>query len=213
MTSANNLAVLLSAILEQLQKEMSSDLPSTQQCEKPGKGKPKPGDLKKMQKELNEHLKKMQQEMKNGKPNEKGKGGKSKELVEMIARQELIRQTLDDIRGGIEDEDILKSLDDAIQNMEITEQDIANNRITQELIDRQAKIMTRMLEIDNAIQEQGEKNTRESQTATEYEKIIQDAFEKYEEEKLKQTEMLKSMPPNLKEYYKEKTNRYFNLIL
>jgi hypothetical protein len=213
MTSANNLAVLLSAILEQLQKEMSSDLPSTQQCEKPGKGKPKPGDLKKMQKELNEHLKKMQQEMKNGKPNEKGKGGKSKELVEMIARQELIRQTLDDIRGGIEDEDILKSLDDAIQNMEITEQDIANNRITQELIDRQAKIMTRMLEIDNAIQEQGEKNKRESQTATEYEKIIQDAFEKYEEEKLKQTEMLKSMPPNLKEYYKEKTNRYFNLIL
>jgi hypothetical protein len=151
--------------------------------------------------------------MKNGKQNEKGKGGKSKELVEMIARQELIRQTLDDIRGGIEDEDILKSLDDAIQNMEITEQDIANNRITQELIDRQAKIMTRMLEIDNAIQEQGEKNKRESQTATEYEKIIQDAFEKYEEEKLKQTEMLKSMPPNLKEYYKEKTNRYFNLIL
>ena len=29
---------------------MANDLPSTQQCEKPGKGSPKPGDLKKMQK-------------------------------------------------------------------------------------------------------------------------------------------------------------------
>ena len=213
MTSANNLAVLLSAILEQLQKELSSDLPSTQQCEKPGKGKPKPGDLKKMQKELNQHLKKMKEDIKNGEPNQLGKSGASKKLVEMIAKQELIRESLEEIRGGIEDKDILNSLDDAIQNMEKTEEDIANNKITQELINRQAKIMTRMLEIDTAIQEQGEKNKRESQTATEYEKIIQDTFEKYEEEKLKQTEMLKSMPPNLKEYYKEKTNQYFNLIL
>ena len=97
--------------------------------------------------------------------------------------------------------------------MEQTEEDIANNKITQELIDRQAKIMSRMLEIDTAIQEQGEEDRRESQTATEYEKILQEALEEYEQEKLKQTEMLKSIPPNLKEYYREKTNQYFNLIL
>ena len=52
MTSANNLAVVLSTILEQMQQELASDLPSTQQCEKPGKGSPKPSDLKKMQQEL-----------------------------------------------------------------------------------------------------------------------------------------------------------------
>ena len=60
MTSANNLAVLLGEILEQIQKELSSDLPSSQECQKPGNGKPKPGDLKKMQKELQEHMEKMQ---------------------------------------------------------------------------------------------------------------------------------------------------------
>ena len=35
MTSANNLAVLLSGILESMQQDMASDLPSNKQCEKP----------------------------------------------------------------------------------------------------------------------------------------------------------------------------------
>ena len=57
MTSANNLAVMLSEILKSMQEEMASDLPSSQQCEKPGKGSPKPGDLKRMQKEQTNKLK------------------------------------------------------------------------------------------------------------------------------------------------------------
>ena len=213
MTSANNLAVLLSLILEQLQKEMSSEMPSTQQCEKPGKGKPKPGDLKKLQKELSDQLKKLKEQIKNGEVNKKGKEGMSKQLVEMLAKQELIRSSLKEISSGIEDKETLDTLNEIIKNMEQAEEDIANNKITQELINRQAQIMSRMLEIDTAIQEQGEDDKRESQTATEYEKILQEAIKKYEQDKLKQAEMLKSIPPNLKEYYREKTNRYFNLIL
>ena len=67
MTSANNLAVMLSEILKSMQEEMASDLPSSQQCEKPGKGSPKPGDLKRMQKELNEQIEKMKEQMLKGK--------------------------------------------------------------------------------------------------------------------------------------------------
>ena len=58
MTAANNLAVLLGDILEQIQKN-SSDMPSSQECQKPGKGKPKPGDLKKMQQEIKDEMEKM----------------------------------------------------------------------------------------------------------------------------------------------------------
>ena len=66
MTSANNLAVILAGILESMQEEMASDMPSTQQCEKPGKGSPKPGDLKKMQEELNQHLENMKKQLEQG---------------------------------------------------------------------------------------------------------------------------------------------------
>ena len=213
MVSANNLAVLLFSILEQMQQDLSSEMPNNQQCEKPGKGSPKPGDLKKMQQSLSEHLNQLREEIKNGKKNQNKDGNNSKKLVEMIAKQEIIRQSLQKLKGGMEDKDGLKSIEDAINKMEQNEKDIANNRITQELISRQAEITTRMLEIERALKEQGEDTKRESQTATDYERIMENTLKKYEQQKIKQIEMLNSVPPSLKEYYKEKTNRYFNLIL
>ena len=74
-----------------MQQEMASNLPSTQQCEKPGKGSPKPGDLKKMQEQLNKHLEELKKEIEKGNKNDMQGGGMSKKLVEMLAKQELIR--------------------------------------------------------------------------------------------------------------------------
>ena len=215
MTSANNLAVLLSSILEQMQEDLASDLPSTQQCEKPGKGgTPKPGDLKKMQQQLSEHLEQMKQELQKGNTNNMGQNGMSKKLVEMLAKQELIRESLKELRGELNDEKGLNSLENAINNMEKNEEDIANKKLTLESLNRQKEILTRLLEVENSLREQGEDEERESKTSMkEYEKIIQDAYEKYELEKLKQTELLKTMPPQLTKYYKEKVDRYFNLML
>jgi len=213
MTSANNLAVMLFSILENMQKEMASDLPSSQQCEKPGKGKPKPGDLKRMQKELQAHLEKMKKQCeKNGK--NQLDGSMSKQLVEMLAKQELVRSSLEKLREDMDSKSGLKSLDNAIKNMEQIEQDIANKNITLESLQRQKQILTKLLEVEDAMREQEQDDKRESKTAqTQYEKILQETYEKYELEKLQQTEMIKTTPPSLKNYYKEKVDRYFNAIL
>ena len=214
MTSANNLAVLLSNILDQMQQEMASDLPSTQQCEKPGKGSPKPGDLKKMQEQLNKHLEELKKEIEKGNKNDMQGGGMSKKLVEMLAKQELIRESLEELRDKIKDPKGLKSLENAINNMEKTENDIANKKISRESLNRQKEILTRLLEVEDALRQQGEDEKRESKTANkEYEKIIKSAYEKYEMQKLKQTELLKTQPAQMNEYYKDKVDRYFNLIL
>jgi hypothetical protein len=214
MTSANNLAVVLSTILEQMQQELASDLPSDQQCEKPGKGSPKPSDLKKMQQELSDHLKEMQKQMKEGNKNGMGNEGMSKKLVEMLAKQELIRQSLEELKGDMNDKDGFKALQDAIEDMKKTEEDIANKKLTIESLSRQKDIITRLLKVEEALREQGEDEKRESKSSTtEYERIIQDVYEKYEREKLKQTEMLKTTPPSLNTYYKNKVDRYFNLML
>jgi hypothetical protein len=214
MTSANNLAVLLSGILENMQQEMANDLPSQQQCEKPGKGSPKPGDLKKMQQELSDHLKKMKKEMEEGKKGKPQNNGMSKQLVDMLAKQELIRQSLQELRKEMDDKEGLKSLENAIEKMEANEEDIANKKITMESLMRQKEIITRLLEVENAMRNQDEDEERESKTGNnEYERIIQEAYEKYELEKLKQREMIKTTPPMLNNYYKEKVDRYFNLML
>ena len=214
MTSANNLAVLLSGILESMQQDMASDLPSNQQCEKPGQGSPKPGDLKKMQDELNKHLQKMKEELEKGEQNNMQKGGMSKRLVEMLAKQEMIRESLKELRQEMDDKKGMQALEDAIKKMEETEKDIANKKITIESLQRQKEINTRLLEVENALRQQGEDNERESKTATNnYERIIQEVYDKYEETKLQQTEMIKTTPPALNNYYKEKVDRYFNLFL
>ena len=214
MTSANNLAILLSSILDQMQQDLASDLPSSQQCEKPGKGSPKPGDLKRMQEELSQHLKELQKQMKEGEKSNMQNPGMSKRLVEMLAKQEMIRQSLEELKGDMNNKTGLKAIEDAIKDMKITEEDIANKKLTMESLSRQKNIITRLLKVEEALREQGEDEKRESKSSTtEYERIIQDAYKQYELEKLKQTEMLKTTPPDLNTYYKNKVDRYFNLML
>ena len=209
MTSANNLAVLLSNILEQMQKELASDLPSSQECEKPGNGQPKPGDLKQMQKDLKEHLENLEKECKNN----NGNGGFSKELAEMLAKQEQIRMALEEIQQNLENPEDQLKLKEAIEKMKANEEDIANKNISQETILRQEEIETRLLELEDALREQDESKERDSKEGVNYEKIKNDVSLKHEIEKQKQIELLKTTPPSLTNYYKKKVSNYFNLLL
>lgn len=214
MTSANNLAVMLSEILKSMQEEMASDLPSSQQCEKPGKGSPKPGDLKKMQKELNEQIEKMKEQMLKGEKDNMQSGKMSKELVEMLAKQELIRNSLEELRKKMEDKDAVEKLSEVIEEMEETEKDIANKKLRNVSLDRQKEILTKLLELDDALKVQGDDDSRESKTNESlYEKILIKELKKLEIEKLKQREMLKTQPGNLNNYYKKLVDEYFNNLL
>ena len=214
MTSANNLAVMLSEILKSMQEEMASDLPSSQQCEKPGKGSPKPGDLKRMQKELNEQIEKMKEQMLKGEKENMQNGKMSKELVEMLAKQELIRSSLEELRKNMEDKDSVEKLNEVIEEMEETEKDIANKKLRNVSLNRQKEILTKLLELDDALRKQGDDDARESKTNESlYEKILIEELKKLEIEKLKQTEMLKTQPGNLNNYYKKLVDDYFNKLL
>ena len=208
MTSANNLAVLLGDILEQIQKELSSDLPSSQECQKPGNGKPKPGDLKKMQQELQDHMEKMRKGEKPG-PSDQGF---SKELVEMLAKQEKIRLALKEFENSLEKGEDIKNLKDALEKMEKTEQDIINKNISIETLLRQQQIINKLLELDDALREQGESEERESNEGIDYKKE-DDIILKYELLKSYQKELLKTSPPSLTNYYREKVNEYFNSLI
>ena len=63
MTAANNLALILSEMLNQMQIDLANqqkgNKPCNKQCNKPGSGKPSLSKLKKMQKKLNQEMKGM----------------------------------------------------------------------------------------------------------------------------------------------------------
>lgn len=217
MTSMNNLALLLTEILQQMQNEAESQKKNGKPGSKPGK---KPGakssgqSLSKMQEQLNKQL----EEMKSGKQPGPGKDGKtgqgkmSEQLAKMAAQQQAIRNALSGLekemnkngQGGNSNE-----INQLKKEMEKTESDIYNKKISQETINRQQEIMTRLLEAEKAVKERELDEQRNAQQGIDQNDQRNIKFEEYKKEKLKELELIKTVPPNLTPYYKEKVNIYF----
>ncbi len=220
MTSINNLALLLSEILNQMQEEQNSKSGNEGKPGKPGK---KPGkgksnsSLSKMQEQLNKQIEQMKNGQNPGGQQGKGqqKGSQSEQLAKMAAQQQAIRNAMNQLEkemnkngsGGNSNQ-----LNQLKKEMEKTETDLYNRNITQETINRQKEIMTRLLEAEKAARERELDDKRESKTPeTNYEKP-NIRFEEYKKEKMKEIELIKTVPPNLNPYYKEKVNDYFKQI-
>ncbi|MBG66078.1 MAG: hypothetical protein CMP73_05425 [Flavobacteriales bacterium] len=209
MTSMNNLALLLSEVLEQMQQDLeslSSNCNKPRNCNKPKNcNKPSMSQIKNSQKELNK-------KMKNGKK-KNGKG--AKELMELARKQEEIRKQLLELRDEIGRNGEKGNIDKLLEEMEENEKDIVNDNITNESFKRQEEIITKLLDFDDAKrEEEKEKNERK---ANEWkEQISFDDNDKYLQYiKLKEDyqELYKTKPLQLKPYYKKKVDNYFNIII
>lgn len=210
MSTMNNLALLLDDVLKQMQQQMSQSKKSgSKSCSKP-KNKPgnKPG-LSEMQKQLGQKASEL---MKNGK---EGKG-MSEELARMAAQQELIRRALQQMQKDAEKKGSGKpgnSLDNLIKEMEKNEDDLVNKRLSQQQLNRQQEILTRLLESEKAMEEKELDEKREANSAiqksiSQPNSILKDFISKKENE----IELLKTLAPNLNVFYKKESNIYFNSI-
>lgn len=223
MTSINNLALMFDEALQQIQKQ-AQQKPGKGSCDKPGgKGQPKPGmgSIKKMQKQLQKQLEAMKKAMEKGnKPRGKnpgkqkgdgvgmpgGKGGMSESLAKMAAQQAKIRQELNKLKKGGAGVNGLSKL------MEETETDIVNKRITQQTINRQKEILTRLLESEKADREREWDQKRESKEGKEQLKGNPELFFEYNKQNEQEVDLIKTTPPNLSNFYKKKVTLYFQNI-
>jgi len=221
MTSINNLALLFDKALQQMQKQ-AQQKPGEGSCNKPGgNGQPKPGfgAVKKMQEKLQKQMEEMKKAMEKGnkpggkKPGEKegegmGVGGMSKSLAQMAAQQAKIREELNKLKDGKNGQGIngLSKL------MEQNETDIVNKRITQQTLNRQQEILTRLLESEKAEREREWDDKRESKEGKT--KVINnpELFFEYNKEKEQEVDLIKTTPPNLNNFYKKKVTQYFQNI-
>ncbi|WP_179412568.1 DUF4175 family protein [Mucilaginibacter sp. E4BP6] len=213
MTAMNNLALMLSEALEQLQKAKNGS----------GKGKSKQqtlGELAKMQQQLNQNMQKAREQMqKEGKQEQSGqKQGQGSSMSEQLARmareQQMIRETLQQINQEDNKDGThgLGNLDKISQQMEQNERDLVNKHITDEALKRQEQIQTRLLEAEKAEQQRDQDQKRESNTGRDMPPGYIKALQDYQQVKVKQTEQIKTESPALNLYYKQKINIYFDQI-
>jgi hypothetical protein len=213
MTAMNNLALMLSEALEQLQKAKNGS----------GKGKSKQqtlGELAKMQQQLNQNMQKAREQMqKEGKQGQFGQkqgqaGSISEQLARMAREQQMIRETLQQINqeDNKDGSKGLGNLDKISQQMEQNERDLVNKRITDEALKRQEQIQTRLLEAEKAEQQRDQDQKRESNTGKDMPPGYIKALQDYQQVKAKQTEQIKTESPALNLYYKQKINIYFDQI-
>ena len=209
MTSINNLALMLSDVLKNMQQQMNA-------IAMPGKGKGgkkgnKPGEgMGEMQKQLNAQMKQMQQGGKSGR-------GLSEELSQMAAQQAMIRNMLKKLEENSKGTEVGKQQEqqtkELMQKMDETETDIVNKRVTQSTIKRQDEILTRLLESEKAFKQQEEDPRREAESVKSIKRSSPSFFDSTNlAVKTKQVEVLRSVTPNYNQYYKKQANQYLQKI-
>jgi len=211
MTYLNDLAVMLSESMAQMQQQMASMMPGSQMCNnpKPGSsGGSKPMDkISKGQQGIKEGLQKMMEGQKNGdKPS-------SEEFGKMAQQQAAMRKMLRDMQQqnserGQND----RMLQEIMEAMDGMEKDLVNKQLTNEMMKRQQEIETRLLEAEKAERERDLDDKRESKTADKVQRKIPPAIEAYLKERQNQLREVDRSSPLLTPYYKRLVDLYYKSL-
>jgi hypothetical protein len=211
MTGVNNLALLLQEARDQMQQQQQEMKGGGKAgCGKGKKGSGSPS-MKQMQDALNKQMEDAKKQMEKG-PGKPGPGqpSQSEQFARMAAQQQAIRQQLQKLRDEMAKEGKgAGGMNKAIQDMEQTETDLVNKRITQQTLMRQKEILTRLLEAENAQREREKEERRESTEAKNQNFSNPKDFFEYNKVKSRETELLKTVPPTLNSFYKNKVSVYF----
>lgn len=207
MKNVNDLALMLSETMSQMQAQMSGDMPGNQNCSKPGgtgKGGAKPSDkMSEGQESLNKQMKQALKKMKNGR-------GSAKEFAQMAAKQAALRKALEGkakkkSQQGKGD----KQLSDLIEQMNKVETDLVNKKLTNEMMKRQQDILTRLLKHEKAERQRELDNKRKAETAQQIKREMPPALKEYIKQRQAEVESYKTISPALKPYYKNLVENYF----
>ena len=145
--------------------------------------------------------------MKSGKM-KRGSKPFSKRLAEILAQQEILQQMLEQMQlNGKLSPKADKYLKEIRQLMNKNQIDIVNKRISPELLNRQKKILTRLLESDKAQQERDKDKKREAKTSEDINhKRVNFDWEKINKNMFKNKVQEKSL--DLQPFYKKVFDNY-----
>jgi len=213
MTALNELALMLSEAMNQMQQQMAQSIPGSQMCNKPGNsshsknGRVPKDKIVPAQQQIQEDLKKMLQRMQNGQQ------PSSEEFARIAARQAALRKMLQDIqRQRREQGKGSRILQEIINQMDKIEEDLVNKRLTREMLKRQQQILTRLLEDERAERQRKLDDQRKSRTAQNIQRRLPPDLEKYLRQRKKDIDLYREVPPELTPYYKYLVEQYYKTI-
>lgn len=218
MTNMNDLALMLSESMEQMQQQMAGMMSGSQMCQNPGQkpgqkpgDKPgsKPGDkISEGQEKMSEELKKLTENMKNG------KGNGAKDFAGAAARQAALRKALEKLQQEQQESGQGPSgqLQKIIDEMDKQEVDLVNKRLDNEMLQRQQDIMTRLLEAENAQKEREYDEKRKSKEGENIKRELPPSLEEYIKERKAQLEEYKYVSPEMKPHYKKLVDEYYKKL-
>lgn len=217
MKNLNDLALMLNESMNDMQQQMSGSAAGSKSCKKPGgkssssSGKQPKDKISKGQKGLNEDMKKMMEGSKMG-----GGQPKSKDFAEMAARQAALRKMLENAKKQNQEQGKgqggNKILDEIIDDMNKTEKDLVNKKLTNETLKRQKEIETKLLESERAEREREFDNKRKAEQANQIENKMPPALQEYIKKRQSEVELYKNVNPALKIYYKNLVEEYFKTL-
>jgi len=203
LNSTNILALYLDELKDQLQKQMASSGSGKGKMNK----KKQMGKMKSSQESFKQMLKEMLKQMKNGKMNS---SSYNKKIVKMLREQEIFNKLLEEFQNGKNISPETNKKLKEIKNMnEQNIKDLINKKIDNNLLERNQKILTRLLEAENADKERDKKKKRESKQAKDVKIIIPNELKNEFEKSLKNKDILEKSNLKLKNYYKNLTKEYF----
>jgi hypothetical protein len=197
MMAANELALMLEQSMQQMQQMMAQQKKGKQNCQKPGGAKPKPGAMGKKMSELGKKI----ERLKKGKKQGKGKGVNGKELVQILAEQEQLRQQLEELSKEEGAQGNKGNKLKVLEELDKIEEDLLNNKLEDNFVERYQRVETRLLEDERAELERKTKEERESEKASDLEQIENEALQKYLREKGITKEQLIQDDLRLTEFY------------
>ncbi|WBL25673.1 DUF4175 family protein [Zunongwangia sp. HGR-M22] len=197
ITGANDLAVLLNEILDNMNDQMSAgsksgDSPSGEQLQ----------DIIQQQKQLGEE---MEEQMKGQRSEPEGKEENQAELFEIYKRQEEIKRNLEEIlkQNGM-------NMDDLNSDFEGLENDILEDNINDNSLDALDQLNQKMLDLNNSLNEKGEREERESKTNSLQFEDESNSKELDAKEYFNSIEILDRQILPLRQNLKNRVNTYFN---
>lgn len=214
MTNVNDLALMLSEVMNQMQQQMSGMMAGNQMCDNPGgQGQGKQGNtpsdkMSPGQQSINDGLQRMKNAL------EKGQGVSSKEYAQMAARQAALRNALRKKQAERQQrgEGTDPKLQELIDQMDKSEEDLVNKRLTNDMMQRQQEIMSRLLEHEKAERQQDQDERRKSETAQQRERELPPSLQEYLKQREAEIDMFKTVSPSLKPYYKYLVDEYFKSL-
>lgn len=161
ITATNNLALMLSEILQQMEDMMNNPQDGDGDPQS-GQGGKQMGMMKEQSENLRQQLQQMIDQMKNGNQ------PMSREMSESLMMHEMMQQMLREMmNSGTMGESARKQLQDIDRLLEQNRRDLMNKNVNPAMVRRQNEIMTRLLEAERSEMERDQDNKRESNTADE----------------------------------------------